>query len=733
MAGILIPCPKCGSGLNLKDGSKLGKLGKCPKCAHRFVLQEPEEVELELAADVAPVGQAAQWVPDDAPVAPAFPVLDPTAASSQFAGVATAPAVDAPAAPAVPQIEKGMKIAEVTGLLGKPLKRKIVATPPQVTGAAAITASKWEYLLFKHKAGFYKLIMADGVVADIHSQPDPQTAAANPATAAKPAAATPAAASAALGTARSVIPQPSRRSKLQRNVGIAIGGVLAAIAMGVVIYFNNQPPPKQVKEVVQKAPERNESYETQKQELKDTYTAVNEETQQMFGTSGQPVTLMMVPTGANIIIHLKPAELWSDQPRFQEMRAASSSLLAWVEPKLNELVRFPLADIEEATLCITLVGKDMPPQVSAIVRMKNECKKSEFLDKFVASRNEAFGTPAALDGVYSNDDTAFVILKDRKTFSIGPVQWLEEMIQSVPYGNSTASSQSAAPGIEEVLPLTDRDRQLTVVFNPGELRIYQKELFEESLHPFVNELADWFDVDTETVVWSMHLKDQKFLSQFLLRNAGEWSAQRLERDIERRLEQLPKEMYELVQYMEPEAMGPKMLIGRFPAMMKVFALGTYGALGDRVAQFTTVLSERAAPNLLAASLLTWDESTRTDFNKAAPPTNNPQLPATIAGRLQLKMEVDFRRRPLQEAFADIGEATKVTFEIDGDALKLAGYTKNMAQTFNLGVVPANDAIKKILSQYDKMCVCLTDEAKKTVTVMTLEVAKAKGLTPMVFK
>ena len=40
----------CGQVLSVPD-KMAGKQGKCPKCKHRFVLEEPDEVELELAAD----------------------------------------------------------------------------------------------------------------------------------------------------------------------------------------------------------------------------------------------------------------------------------------------------------------------------------------------------------------------------------------------------------------------------------------------------------------------------------------------------------------------------------------------------------------------------------------------------------------------------------------------------------------------------------------------------------
>ena len=56
----------------MRDASQLGKTGKCPKCEHKFVLRDPDEVEMELVESPAParissgpkVGTGAVWVPD---------------------------------------------------------------------------------------------------------------------------------------------------------------------------------------------------------------------------------------------------------------------------------------------------------------------------------------------------------------------------------------------------------------------------------------------------------------------------------------------------------------------------------------------------------------------------------------------------------------------------------------------------------------------------------------------
>ena len=102
--------------------------------------------------------------------------------------------------------------------------------------------------------------------------------------------------------------------------------------------------------------------------------------------------------------------------------------------------------------------------------------------------------------------------------------------------------------------------------------------------------------------------------------------------------------------------GAYRLISRFPAMMSAYVLETDTAVGERHVQLLTRLPERAAPNIALAALMAWDESTRTDFSASVPKrvATGKQLPATVAGRLGVKIEVDFRRTPLQEAIEFIG-------------------------------------------------------------------------------
>ena len=104
------------------------------------------------------------------------------------------------------------------------------------------------------------------------------------------------------------------------------------------------------------------------------------------------------------------------------------------------------------------------------------------------------------------------------------------------------------------------------------------------------------------------------------------------------------------------------------------------------------------------------------------------IPARIADRLKLPISVDFRRTPLQDAIEEIGNKIGTRFVIDGDALKLSGYTKNMPQTFQHDQQPASIVLADMLKRYGDMCL-VVDDAKQEIVVTTLASANQQGLKP----
>jgi hypothetical protein len=525
----------------------------------------------------------------------------------------------------------------------------------------------------------------------------------------------------------STLDELRRRRTRSRRTGIIVGGLagagIAAVILAVVFATPAAPPRAE-------RPKRKLSatYEGERAALGDNLTRAREASP----TDGDPIRLMSVPDGAFVVVHLRPAELWSDEPRAQEFRACfSEEILSAVEAWIRDFCRFEPDQIEELLVCFLLRPRDQSPGLAAVVRTVEKQRKSELLQKFPGELNEEHGFP-----VYVADGQAYLFSDDLHTISIAPSD--SDSVAELAASATTKQPATSKDGILDLLRRSDRERHITVVFDTHDVRLRQPVLVPEKARPALGALVDWLGDDIETVAWSVHRAEDRFFSQIYLRNQHEWTPTQLQADVRQKLRRLPLAVYQAVEKMQPPTVGARMLIGRFPAMVKVFALQTLLAIGpdsrtDRWVQLTTVLPERAAPNLVLAGVLTWDESTRTDFSQQAPTQpSGPKLPETVAERLRTPIEIDFIREPLESAFQYIGRETSVGVELDGEGLEAAGVTRNAPQSHAMGTVPAIKGIAAILTKHEQDGLCIVvDEARKTMIVTTKAAAAQRGEQPFV--
>ena len=643
MSAFQVPCPKCGAVLKLRDRAMLGRTGKCPKCGHRFLLTDPDEVELELATE-----------PHTA-----------------------APHTAAPHTAATPAVE--MPMAVVAARRVSDASAPVVPTEPAPSGFPA----------FGEGSAF------EGAVAP--------------------------------GSAVKQLRQRKRKQNQAKKLQIVLGGVMALVIGGIAwAAFDYQrrhpsaPPPQ--------APvaQRDVIYEAKRTDLEQMTALIAA----AAPTQGTPITLNYVPAGAAIVIHLHPAALWQSGSLAEEVRYGLGPLGEWAGREIERYCLFPPEKVEEATFAIILGSRGMPPAVAAVARLGSGVKRSDLITRF--SKNVA-----NFEGqqVFLGEERALMFGKEADALgptllATAPAGMAGEMADAAKYGGLTSDA------IKQILEQTDRQRHLSVVFQPTDLRIHAETLLPAPLQPALDAALDLAGDAAEAVCWSVHLTDKDFDSELLVRSEPTQTPKQVLQGVRSRLDGVPVELVSAVGKMEPAEIGRRRLIGRFPAMMQVFAAATVGGIDDRLAVLQTRLPAVAGPNLAVAGLLTWDQSTRTDFTKApvgTPPTTPTAPVATLAQRLQKPIEFDVNRMPLEDVFAYIGDATGIAFEIDGEGLKLAGYTRNMAQTFKLGSVPASKAIAAIQAQkdYEKLAIVL-DEANNTGLVTSVAAAKDRNLTPATF-
>lgn len=520
-----------------------------------------------------------------------------------------------------------------------------------------------------------------------------------------------------------------RKSRKRRNFAIIAGLVTAMVVGGGVYAVSDYKAKEDARLAAAKKPQVDEEARAKRDELKQA----TEEAKSSSATSGEPIAANCLPLGTRMMISVRPAELWKSNSRGEEVRyCLGTDFGGWLEDKVKEICRFEPAQIEHALIGILPGPVGEMPETAAVVRLVADAKKSELITAFGGELVEDFGYP-----IYINEaeDRCFLIKpNDLRTIAIGPANFAEDMARSVEFPNPQSD------GIDALLPETDVDRHLTLVFEPRTIDAFLRgqTVFGQDVEALVRQTLTFFNPDdVDCVAWSMHFGEKQFHSDMLLRNTTLLREVQLSDAVRGKVKQLPFDILGMVEKMNPQVMGPRKVIGRFPAMTQVFAKSSKIGVGSRFAQLSTRLPERAAPNLALGALLAWDESTRTDFNaQQAVPTKttaDPKLPELVLDRLKMKIDMEFARTPLQDAFAYIADECKVDHYIDGDALKASGYTKNMPNTFTMNDSGLN-GIKKIFSidRREQMCLVIQQD-KKRFLITTLPFAAEQGLMPYTFE
>lgn len=677
-----VVCPHCGKTIKLRDRSLLGKKGKCPGCAKSFLLQELPPVEevipLQLADEEPAVGTGARWVPDDlvAPAAGQYPIAYVPVQTPQ--GVVLTP----------------MMLGQIPGYPTAAIAPRLASPSPVAAGAPPAP-----------------------VIPDFNFD----LGAAEP----------------TLSSTSSAAPSNKRPIRKKRSHTPLWIGAAVAVLVGGGLYLNSQPAPGGGVAVVTPAPQAPATgtgvAETPSPPGADSRESLSANPQLVATfrpTQGEPIPLNMLTGTNNILIHLRPDRIWGSERAAAELKASlTEDVVNWLEAKIKKITRRNPDQIEEILIGISVVSKVEPPQISTVFRLKTPEKPSALILEFNGTEISMPDKPL----VTKKDAWAFHV-KDDRTIAICPAELGGDLSDAV-----AQPLECVTDGIAVLLKASDRERSFTVFMDVTDSLTYADQLFDPSAMTAMTKLLEWFGPDAQTVSWSLNL-GSSLHSEIRVRPQGSHSgtakistADSLKKDYLQRLPSVIElDLVNAVRVMRPTRSGFRQIIGRFPAMVEAFRQATILHAGPTYLTMTTVLPPKAAPNLVLGTVLTWDESTRTNFasSESQMPMASAEsnLPRTVLGRLKTEFEIEFARKPLADAFAYLGDETKVTFVIDGDALKMAGYTKNMPQTFSLGKVPGTKGIHTILTwpMQEKMCL-VVDDAKMEAHITTIAAAEAQRL------
>ena len=518
----------------------------------------------------------------------------------------------------------------------------------------------------------------------------------------------------ASSSTESVINKVKGRRKKSPNKTVLAGiAVLCLSAVGGGIWFMLQASV----EVPQPKIKPNPEYQAVVAER----TASNDEAKTLSPTSGKPIPIEYLPFTPQVLCHMHPAELWKDDRNTAELHAMLSTLDIWLKEQIKTRTRFEPEEISELTFAVNFGARMSAPDVAAVVRLKSPQTDQEFMKRF---KGRIYDDPKV--ELYEAADFSYLKI-DSQTFVLAPANMSESLAMALKDPALLLSD------MEPLVEQSDRDRHLSLLFDLKILDSHRDDAFMSQMQMLADKFLFWFGEDVQTVAWSLHLEPNLYM-ETLLHQTQASTPIKLQRFTQVKLANLPEEILKGVRMMRPTTIGSRDMIGRFPAMIKALEIGTTSHIDPAGVRLVTLLPQNASANLAAGAMLTWNQSLLTNFEDASHLTkvDTTKVPDKVADRLKMSVLVDFRATPIQEAFIYIGDTIKTEITIDGKAFQGAGFTQVMAQTYDLGSVPALKAIDTIFAKYagerDPM-VLIVDEATKKIVVSTVSKAKAEGLTP----
>src|SRR5262245_27025247 len=515
--------------------------------------------------------------------------------------------------------------------------------------------------------------------------------------------------------------QRQRAARRRRTITIAASAA-GALATGIGLYLGLSGGQNT------KAPKKNRPAAAKVQEDEEEERVIAEQAEKE-ANKVEPISLVLVPEGARIVIHLRPADLWQTGGSLEEFRACLGPVGVWLENTIKTRCLLEPAKIEEVLFALIPISRD-EFDVAYVVRTKSDMKKSELIDKF---DGELIDQPRQH---YIGPERAWLIL-DARTFASAPKSMADSFVQSASGASVTSE------GIQALLARTDRKKHFTLVCELEDVRLGSKNLAPDNAQKLLEGILDFLGDDVETIAWSLHLGDAEnssnLASDLLVRNRLTRSPPKLEADLKKKLAGLPAEILRIVQKTGPRKIGEKKIVGRYPAMTKVVQDLTHFNNSNRLVTMQVELPERAGPNLALGTLLAWNQTTLPDYGKtksvpASPGTAETKLPDKIADRLKKKISVEFRRTPLEDAIAAVGEEAGVSIKIDGPGIKEVGVTQNQPQTFAMENIAASAVLHRLLiqgttsSMFTKgALVLIVDEEQNSATVTGIAPAEIKKL------
>jgi serine/threonine-protein kinase len=399
-------------------------------------------------------------------------------------------------------------------------------------------------------------------------------------------------------------------------------------------------------------------------------------------TAGNPLPLDYVASGAQLILAVRPANI-VQRPEGDQLLP---SLGPWGDMAAHAIKDATGLETNQITQVLLIVhdSGDGKPVSTAIIRTSEKITPEE--------RLTAWGNPTPTtdgDATYYQGASLSYFLPAKeggKLLVVGPAAQIKEIV------HPADGPPAMARALELILPHTDADRDVTLVFVPSYLSGDGQSVLSGSLAALRKPLEAFFGSDVNAALLSLHFQANFFLELRAI-GAPDKDASTLSDDLNRKIKAIPTGIENDLDALNLHPYGRK-LLRRLPEWMRLMTEYTRSGVEDDQPVLRCYLPSVAAPNLLMGTELALAE--QSSLGGPAVVAGGPKKPQTIAELLKKKTTLTFPRDTLEKSLQLLFEDLGVKYEILGTDMQLEGITKNQSFGLDEHDKPAEEILQKIM-------------------------------------
>lgn len=414
-------------------------------------------------------------------------------------------------------------------------------------------------------------------------------------------------------------------------------------------------------------------------------------------TSGSPLSAKRLPPGCQLILWLRPADIFASSGGKESARVFQSILLQLAN-RIETTLNLRLREVQSLAIGVRPGDSVGTLDLTLVVNLQEASEiasgVNNFNPKIQLRRGQNY------------------LEFPGQQFVIASRQTLTEVIELA--GDEPPMSRE----MEQLLGASDSSRHFSMLVLPSFLFAEGKPIFSGAITALEAPLFEQLPDDLRGLLASTHFSDERLYWELRAAARPDLPAPRLSGQLTGQIENWQQQIQLALLELNPHPHGRR-LLANLPSMTRVLARYTRRGVVERHAVLNGYLPPTAGQNLLMAAELMLAQQSGGVAGSTLSASTNTSREESVEERLAKVVTISFDRDTLEAALQILADEVQVPIVIAGRDLQLEGITKNQSFGLDLSSQPARQILVEILRRAnpDKTASGPADPNQKLVYVV----------------